>query len=196
VARGRAPEVVLDSYEAASRPVAQFILDTTDRAFNGFVSPDPLTRMLGRWLIPILTAVTGRLPGLSRRALLTFSQLGIAYRSSPAVAGTADRLRPRPGERLPDTELPDGGWLHQRLDGPGHHLVVCGPVDDDRLARLERNYRDVVTVRRVPDGTLGGGLVLVRPDGYVAFRGGTDLAPLEEYLTRWLRPTAAHRVGA
>jgi 2-polyprenyl-6-methoxyphenol hydroxylase-like FAD-dependent oxidoreductase len=193
VARGRAREDLLASYEAERVPAARFVLANTDRAFSAFVSPNPLIRILGRWLIPIATAVTGRLPGLSRRAALTFSQLGIAYPDSPAIAGTADAPGPRPGQRLPDAELPDGGWLHERLTGPGHHLVVCGPVDDDRLARLAREQRDLVTIHRLPAGTLGGGLILVRPDFHVAFRGGADLAPLEAYLARWLRPAAVPR---
>jgi 2-polyprenyl-6-methoxyphenol hydroxylase-like FAD-dependent oxidoreductase len=187
VAREEASPELLDSYEAERIPAAKTILDTTDRAFAAFASPKRATRLVRAWVIPAVTALVGSAPGISGRAARRFSQLDIAYRDSPAVDGTSDRLRPRPGDRLPDIVLSRGDRLHQQIAGAGHHLLVCDPCDPDRLGRLEREYARLITVRRLPDGTLGGGLVLVRPDGHVAFRSGTDVAPLERFLGRWLR---------
>ncbi|MBV9449751.1 MAG: FAD-dependent monooxygenase [Streptosporangiaceae bacterium] len=190
VAQGQAPDELLDSYEAERMPVARFVLRFTDRMFSVMVSSGPLPTLLRRAVTPSATSLLGRSRTLRHRVFRNTSQLGIEYRRSPIVAGTARRLRPRAGERLPDVKLPEGkGWLHELLDGPGHHLLVCqGPSDPERLTQLARRYQGLVTVVRPPEGTLGSGLVLVRPDGYVAFRGTDDLAALEGYLARRLRP--------
>ncbi len=138
VSRGQAPPELLDSYEAERVPAAKAILDTSDRAFAAFASPRLATRGLRTWVIPAVTALIGRVPGLSGRAARRFSQLDIAYPASPAVAGRTDGLAPRPGVRLPNVVLPGGERLHRRITGPGHHLLVCSPCDAVRLARLER----------------------------------------------------------
>ncbi|MEO3892226.1 FAD-dependent monooxygenase [Nonomuraea sp. B5E05] len=189
VSTGHARAELLDSYEAERMAVARELLRTTDRLFAGMVSANPLIRAARATLFPFLTSVAGRNPRIGKRAAQLTSMLRIAYPDSPIVAGSAERLRPRPGERLPDLKLPDGGWLHERLTGPGHHLLLCRSYDDNEIGQLLRTYDGLITLSRVPDGTLGGGAVLVRPDGYVAFRGGDDLAPLKAYLARWLLPS-------
>lgn len=190
VARDEAPEELLDSYEAERMPVARFVLRFTDRLFSVMVSSRPLPTVMRRVVFPSASSLIGRSRLLRHQVFRNISQLEIEYRRSPIVAGTSRRLRPRAGERLPDIDLPAGeGRLHERLDGPGHHLLVCQPPSDpERLSRLSHRYRGLVAAHRLPDGTLGGGLVLVRPDGYIAFRGTGDVAALERYLTRWLRP--------
>jgi 2-polyprenyl-6-methoxyphenol hydroxylase-like FAD-dependent oxidoreductase len=190
VARGEAPEELLDSYEAERMPVARFVLRFTDRLFSFMISSRPLATIMRRVIFPSTSSLLGRSRMLRKRVFGNLSQLKIEYRDSPIVAGAA-KLRPRAGERLPDIELPTGeGRLHERLDGPGHHLLICQPPSDpEQLTRTTQCYRHLLTEHRLPDGTFGGGLALVRPDGYLAFRGTGDVAALESYLGRWFGST-------
>lgn len=79
--------------------------------------------------------------------------------------------------------------MHEQLDGPQYHLLMCElPANLAGLAQLEGRYAGLVAVRPLPPGTWGGGVVLVGPDGYIAFRGTTDGPELDAYLRRWLQP--------
>jgi Aromatic-ring hydroxylase, C-terminal len=137
----------------------------------------------------------------------------LRYRHSPAVEeGTpAPHRGPKAGDRLPDARIARDGqttWLQEALATPTYHLLLCGsPVDWDRnqVAALQDRYADLVAIHRLAreaapavlhdvDGhafaRLGverAGHLLVRPDGYVGYRGGgPDLSGLERYLARWL----------
>lgn len=188
VAAGRAAEELLDSYQAERRPVADQILRTSDRAFQGFVSSSPVVGWLRGWLVPVLTSVVGVLPGASGRAARAFSQLEIGYPDSPVV-GSGCGLEPRPGARLPDVDLGDGRRLHPLLTDPArHHLLLCSSVPTRTLEAVIDPYRELIMVVEVPAGTLGGGVVLVRPDGHVEFRTDAELTGLSEHLARVHRP--------
>ncbi|MBV8996424.1 MAG: FAD-dependent monooxygenase [Pseudonocardiales bacterium] len=190
VMHGQAPAELLDSYEAERIPVAQFLLRFTDRLFSLMVSSQPLARAWRSLLVPTATAMAARSRAARRLIFRTVSQLEIAYPDSPIVAQHSRRLRPRAGQRLPDIELPDGqGWLHDQLT-PRHNLLICQPpTDPTRLEQLQHRYHGLLDVRWLPPGTWGGGVVLVRPDGHIAFRGSVHGTELHDYLQRWLRPT-------
>jgi hypothetical protein len=146
-------------------------------------------------------------------AFRTVSQLGVRYRSSPAVqAGDGgSRRTPRPGDRLPDAPVVIDGrssWLQTELAAPAFHLLLCGPDrwDGGSVTGLVNRYAGVLGVARLdraptrgvlytPDGVALRRLrvsdcatLLVRPDGYLATR--TDDAILDDarrYLQTWLR---------
>jgi 2-polyprenyl-6-methoxyphenol hydroxylase-like FAD-dependent oxidoreductase len=129
------------------------------------------------------------------------------------------REGPRAGDRAPGAPLPQGHFL-SRLHGPGWWLLgFCGhgegSTDGERLQqRLAAAAADAPWIRTLiiartpapehegwvhdPEGTLhdryglrGPGIVLVRPDGHIAFRSaGVGVDP----LCRWLdaqRPASA-----
>jgi 2-polyprenyl-6-methoxyphenol hydroxylase-like FAD-dependent oxidoreductase len=190
VVRGHSPGQLLDSYEAERMPVARHVLGFTDRLFAIMVSQTWPARLWRGYGLPVVTALAARSRPLRRRLFRRLSQLEIEYRDSPVSQQATGGLRPRAGQRLPDIELPSGqGWVHEQLDGPRYHLLVCEPpADPVGLAQLQRRYDELVAVRRLPAGTWGGGVVLVRPDGYIAFRGTTNGPELGAYLQRWLQP--------
>jgi 2-polyprenyl-6-methoxyphenol hydroxylase-like FAD-dependent oxidoreductase len=191
VCRGRAPEELLETYEAERAPVGRSVLRFTDRAFTVGTSGNPVIRLartrLARRLVPLAVRATGP----RGRVFRTVSQLGIHYRRSPASApGSWPPLRgPRAGDRLPD--LPRG--LQARTEGPGWHLLLAGPPrlwPHARLAPVLVGRADVLTVHRLGEQSPWPGVAhaLVRPDGYLAqVARGACLDGLSAYLDRWLR---------
>ena len=119
--------------------------------------------------------------------------LDVSYEGSAFVGEAgADVDGLPPGTRFPD-------WL--RLGGPGHHLVVFGkspPLDDFRA-----RWGKLVSI--VDASSLGidagevampnGGAILVRPDGFIAFRAApadeANMKALDAHLATYLVPNAA-----
>ncbi|MGH3327973.1 MAG: FAD-dependent monooxygenase [Streptomycetales bacterium] len=213
--RGTVPESLLDSYDAERRPVGEFVLRFTDRAFKAATSDEPLVRLARSHLVPrvlplVLNFRVGRALGFR-----TVSQLGIKYRSSLAIE-PGDRRRPvrdpRAGDRLPDAEvLADGRStrLHEAICRPGFHLLLTGPPelwDDAVLAAMAARHEDLLFIHRLSPvarpATLhdfsgaayrrlhvhGNSAFVVRPDGHIGHRGdGTGLDGARRYLARMLR---------
>jgi hypothetical protein len=110
---------------------------------------------LAQTLRDAVIPVVSRLPPFQHAFVQTLSGLGIAYRGSPIVEG--------PGERYFDDGLRGGTGIKSRF------LLVAGDAADpaarESAARLAESLSEVVELRQGP----GGGIRLVRPDGYVAF---------------------------
>jgi 2-polyprenyl-6-methoxyphenol hydroxylase-like FAD-dependent oxidoreductase len=109
--------------------------------------------------------------------------LGFRYHSPIVAEETEEEAARRPGATAPGSRAPhlwlSPGTSTLDLFGAGFHLLVLGPEDGvDGAAKIERAFTD----RGVPLGTTalddpavaeayGSRLVLVRPDGHVAWRG-------------------------
>jgi 2-polyprenyl-6-methoxyphenol hydroxylase-like FAD-dependent oxidoreductase len=210
VASGRSPAALLDSYEAERAPVARRVLAMADRAFRVATSTAWPVRPLRTRLVPVIAPAVLRLPFARAAGFRVVAQLAIRYRAGPLTArGTTCPWRaPGPGDRLPDAPLA-GTTLHRALSAPGFHVLLCGPSgvwsepDVDAL-----RARPLVHVHRITRWPTQGALVdaagrlprvlrptragatavlLVRPDGHIAFRGrGPELAALIRYLDTWL----------
>jgi 2-polyprenyl-6-methoxyphenol hydroxylase-like FAD-dependent oxidoreductase len=194
VARGRAINALLDSYEAERWPVGRRLLRYTDRAFTLFtraISGSPVATWLRRVVVARLLPRILASSRLRAYAFHLVSQLGIRYRNSPAVAEGEPRLRvgPKAGDRFPDAKIEHNGrqtYLQQELAGASLHLVLCGARDGwdpSEAAAITARYAGVVvihylTVRSSADvlvDTSGG--VLSR----LGVRGAQDSA---QYLVR------------
>jgi hypothetical protein len=156
VCHGRSPEALLDSYDAERRPVGEFVLRFTDRAFTVVTSASPLLRAVRANALPRLLPLALRFRTARRLAFRTVSQLGIRYRNSPAVQSARRFQRgPRPGDRLPDARISRGGvqtWLQEAVSAPTFHLLSCGPGDgrtDEDVEALRSRYAPLVTVHRL-----------------------------------------------
>jgi 2-polyprenyl-6-methoxyphenol hydroxylase-like FAD-dependent oxidoreductase len=209
----RAHPSLLASYDAERRPVGEYVLRFTDRAFSVATSRQPVAQLVRAQVAPRLLPLALHLRPGRTAAFRTVSQLGVRYRSSPAVqAGDGgSRRTPRPGDRLPDAPVVIDGrssWLQTELAAPAFHLLLCGPDrwDGGSVTGLVNRYAGVLGVARLdraptrgvlytPDGVALRRLrvsdcatLLVRPDGYLATR--TDDAILDDarrYLQTWLR---------
>jgi 2-polyprenyl-6-methoxyphenol hydroxylase-like FAD-dependent oxidoreductase len=212
VSAGLADPRLLDSYEPERAPVGRMVLRFTDRAFTVATSRRPVVRFartqLAPWLVPLVLRLNaGRAYGFR-----TVSQLAIRYRRSPlSVEGPdAPRHGPRAGDRLPDAPVTQDGravTLQRALAATGFHLLLCGPTafrPPAAAARLADRYAGLVTVHHLTSDVSPGALhdntgaalrrlgvddsrpahFLVRPDGYIGFRGGADLSGVRAYLAR------------
>jgi 2-polyprenyl-6-methoxyphenol hydroxylase-like FAD-dependent oxidoreductase len=212
--RGATADRLLDTYESERWRVGRVLLRYTDRAFSIFVRvlstgrfASWLRRTVVSRLLPLLFGTSAL-----RSAVFDFvSQLKIRYRRSPASAEARPRLRrgARAGDRLPDARVSLDGHpipLQRAVVGPHLSLLLCGDPrswNDAALASLLERHSGLIKLHRlvrqafptalVDDGRalalLGVGdlaQVLVRPDGYIAFRcGGSDLDALTRYLAEW-----------
>jgi 2-polyprenyl-6-methoxyphenol hydroxylase-like FAD-dependent oxidoreductase len=221
--RGVSPEALLDSYDAERRPVGEFVVRFTDRAFTIATSAHPLVRVVRSHLVPRVLPLALRFRAGRRLAFRTVSQLGIRYRHSPAVQPAARRgPGPRPGDRMPDARVLRAGeetWLHEALSAPSFHLLLCGSVDgwdETAVEGLRRRFAPWLTVLRLasggpPDGgradltdvsgaalsvlrARSGTHLVVRPDGHIGHRADdADLAGARRYLAGCL--TGADGLG-
>lgn len=185
VMAGRAPATLLDSYEAERRPVGEDVIARTLEASMNF----------------------GR-EGGKKPDRLEDTQVLVGYRGSAWVRDDAGSEGPRAGDRAPDA----GGLrrqgvgfplrLFEVLRGTEPVLLVQAPSDPATLPRIA-GLRVVgigpdapadlfgVSMLQDADGAFaaayggGGAAWLMRPDGYIAWRGpSADHPGLRDVLDR------------
>jgi hypothetical protein len=191
-----APETLLDSYEEERLPVAEHVLASTTargRHWSGSDTARVSERIVG--------AFQGQDP------FSDVSQLSITYRGASLARDLDESTGIRAGDRAPDAHCTDPATgarvrLFDLFRGPHFTLLVFGPrpapsVDESRSGevrthRILAGPRDGDNERALLDATgeahkLYGvdrdGLVLVRPDGYIALTGGAwDDRSVSAYL--------------
>src|SRR5438034_959275 len=186
VVDGRAHLALLDSYEEERSPIAQRLLNTTDRAFRLVVSDNPFASLLRRRILARIAAFALRRESLQRFAFRVVSQTGIHYRESPLSQSMEDlsHSSPRAGDRFPWLRLKfatNGPVedLFQKLDDTLLNLIVIGQPSPPEQAL---GLGDVLRIHMIPvDPVNDAELVraqipqpsfyLVRPDGHVGLCG-------------------------
>ena len=210
VHQGHAGTILLDSYEAERRPVAERITESGDRTEHAHTTTDPAERKSRDETI-IATLAD---PATLHLEVAAEAELNIDYSGSPIIFGDADKAL-RPGNRLPDTirvEWTDGSArrLHKLAHRRGHTLMlIAGPASDARdfvniHAALQKAATDsplfeaavgVGVSRDLPVeigymepaaanllGVEGSTLFVMRPDGYIGLRADRDhLRELKRY---------------
>src|SRR4051812_39118156 len=177
---GWAPSWLLSSYEGERHPVGAQVLRLTD-AFNRLVlGRSRIRRRLQAWAIR--TVMRSRRPRLAIAGRLT--GLGIGY---PPRTGGEHRWV---GRRMPDLTCAEGRLYELLRDGRFVLVNASGRTSPDAAlvgARWSDRVRAVGSephaAPHLPD------LVLVRPDGYVAW--ATDKQSgdgVVEAVTRWCGP--------
>jgi hypothetical protein len=199
VVKDRADAALLDSYEAERLPVAQRLLDTTDRAFKLLVSESWLAGLFRTRILARIAAFAMTFERPRQIAFRTLSQTGIAYRQSPLsnMSPGLPEGAPRAGDRFP--------WLHlrlgtnravedlfQRLDDTRFNLLVIGQpvpaVDAPALGEMLQVHEvadDAVNVSELARvGISGAAFYLLRPDGHVGLAGTRlESAAIARYLS-------------
>ncbi|GAA1834446.1 FAD-dependent monooxygenase [Luedemannella flava] len=173
--RGWAPEGLLDTYHAERHPAGVRLLMNTraqGMIFLGGEEADPL-----RELFTELIANDDN----KRHLAGIVSGLDIRY-------DLGDGDHPLLGRRIPPRRLTtaDGETSTQELlhDGKG---VLLDLTDDPGVRAVAAGWPDrviVATGRESGTSSLGGGALLVRPDGYVAWA-GDEPKDLDVELRRW-----------
>jgi 2-polyprenyl-6-methoxyphenol hydroxylase-like FAD-dependent oxidoreductase len=186
VVNGHADEALLDTYEKERMPVAQRLLETTDRLFRLLVSD---SWVAGLFRTRILARIAARAMTIERIRTLAFrsiSQIGIRYRDSPLsqTLGSIDDAAPQAGDRFPWLKLAvtgSGGVqdLFEMLDDRCFNVLVFGqPAPTSSIVGGGERLRMLA----IPDGGsnrtalagvgIGGqAFYLVRPDGHIGLAG-------------------------
>jgi 2-polyprenyl-6-methoxyphenol hydroxylase-like FAD-dependent oxidoreductase len=151
VVNGKAPEALLDTYEAERLPIARHVLSETDTNQQLEISHRPMAAFLRfHVVVPLL-----KVPALRERfmefVLRRGSELDITYRSSP-LSEQHDHFRggPQAGDRAPDGQLLDrfgqAASLFVHFRTPQFRLLLFGgrtaPADEAELSRIGRQLQD------------------------------------------------------
>jgi 4,5-epoxidase len=130
-------------------------------------------------------------PAVQRRVWLVASQLGISYRRGP-LAPEASRWgrRPQPGDRVADLlcRRADGSEVTLHAGTAGCWVLVAADFDQAyRYAEAVAAPLGASMVRTlVPVSGGGGDVLLVRPDGHLAWRGRMGPGKLSAWLNETL----------
>jgi 2-polyprenyl-6-methoxyphenol hydroxylase-like FAD-dependent oxidoreductase len=200
-AAGRAAPGLLDSYHDERHPIAARVIEQTTR-LTTLGTP---RRAFERGLRNLAFHVATGLAPVERKLAAELEMTSVAYRDSPMVARPRPGQEgPRPGEAAPDVPGLDPPLHTVLAAGSGHTaLYIAGANGQPRRLAPERDgvrhvlvaeagapesFDDLVAdperlvAQRYGVGDRGG-LVLVRPDGYVGMRGELDdAAALHAYL--------------
>jgi len=190
VVKGLAKESLLDSYEAERRPIAEQVIWAASSLHEIFMGHGKdIAERAQKIRDPVLLeAVVGRCSGIS-----------YTYRNPTEPPGAADG--PAVGDRAPDVDLGRGRTLFDLTRHASCTLLVMpasesgGAALEARLQGLARRFAPVLELRVAPPtqalaerygSSDEDRLLLLRPDGYVAYRGkASGLAALEEQLAHW-----------
>ena len=148
---GHGNQQLLNTYSNERLPVIKNVLETTDRLTKVMGTPNKIAQVLRDTVIPMVS----RLAPFQHAFVQRLSELGISYDGSPIVEG--------PGERYFNDSLRGGLGIASRF------LLFlndkAGPSANELAKQLTESFSGLVELRLAPDP----GLVLVRPDGYVAY---------------------------
>lgn len=129
VLRDKAPQDLVDTYQAERLPVAEHVLTTTDRMLRLAEITSPKVAGLRDRLLSLVTG----LPPIENALVRDLAQVSVNYRHGPLTTEKrwrfTTRSQMRSGERLPDCEvtLPDGSrsFIYDQVRGPAFHLFVA-----------------------------------------------------------------------
>lgn len=186
VLRGRAPDALLDSFEAERMGFARALVRTTDRIFSLATSDGGTARSARTRIAPLLLP---RLLASRRLRDLAFgivSQTRISYQNGPVAEGRSGRIRG--GDRVPWTGAA-GVVNHASLVDVGWRVHVYGEAEAElRSWCADRGVPLDVYAWTDRHGRLGierDASLLIRPDTYVAAVARSRCVELfEDFLAR------------
>jgi 2-polyprenyl-6-methoxyphenol hydroxylase-like FAD-dependent oxidoreductase len=193
VMRGLARPELLDTYVSERRPIAEQVIWAASSLHEIFMSHGKDIQERAKKIADkdFLDQVIGRCSGIS-----------YTYRDYVApIEGLAEQPGPAIGDRAPDVDLPGGMSLFDLTRHTQFTLLVLPGAGGSRdasaaLAPLERRFgralrthsvmRSPALVRAYGD-SVDDRVLLIRPDGYIGFRGTlAELPQLEAHLTATL----------
>ncbi|KMZ13447.1 monooxygenase, FAD-binding [Candidatus Burkholderia humilis] len=195
---------MLDSYEAARRPVARGVIDNAARMLHVGMAPHRVASLAHDAAVRVLDHV----PAWQARLRTEMSETEVTYHDGPLVALGESTRHPTRGHT--GTRALDIGWTDRSgeahtlwpLLSERHTLLVFGGVAS-RAAESVAPYEDAVATVTLeaslnPDraarrryGFDDDGWVLIRSDQVIALRGDdANLSALERYLAMVIVPNA------
>jgi 2-polyprenyl-6-methoxyphenol hydroxylase-like FAD-dependent oxidoreductase len=190
VARG-ANDRLLDSYEQERAEVGKALLRFTEGGLKLGTASNPLVEAVRNALLPIVSS----LKPVQNATLGFISETAIDYRSSSIVSDEGGDGSLKAGDRMPDIAL-RGHKTSTLLEDwtDARHLALMLDATDEEIAGVSTRltHARIVSLRASDldeEGRhlLGSGtkLLILRPDGYLGFRGPiTKRAEWEAYAVR------------
>jgi hypothetical protein len=205
VVQGRAAPALLDSYETERIPVAERLLNTTDRGFRVIVADNPIAGLMRTQVLARFAALAMRSERVQAMAFRTISQTAIEYRDGPLSREEhgVSRDGPRAGDRFPWLKLqltPSGPVedLFERFDDTRWTLLLIGQ-DAPAVDALPAEAMEVIAVPQVSanETVLTDAKIeppsyyLLRPDGHVGLCGGVfDADAMRRYFAEQMHAVA------
>jgi 2-polyprenyl-6-methoxyphenol hydroxylase-like FAD-dependent oxidoreductase len=183
VVAGRAPESLLDSYEAERIGFARRLVATTDRAFSFATAEGQLADILRTRIAPVVIPTAFAFEAVRRFAFRTVSQIMLNYREGPLSVGVAGNVHG--GDRLPWAPI-DGADNFGSLTAMDWQVHVYGTASRAVTAWCARQnvplHLFVWRADYEKAGLARDAVYLLRPDSYVAL---ADTAGAPDALDRY-----------
>jgi 2-polyprenyl-6-methoxyphenol hydroxylase-like FAD-dependent oxidoreductase len=184
VIAGRAPDTLLDSYEAERIGFARRLVATTDRGFSFVSSEGRIADFMRTRVAPVLIPALLSFDVVREFMFRTVSQTMLNYRHGPLSRGTAGRVQG--GDRLPWVPL-DGTDNFEKLATMDWQVHVYGDARAELTAWCATKNLPLHTFdwrsEHETAGLARDALYLVRPDGYVALAdSGGAASVLDRYF--------------
>jgi 2-polyprenyl-6-methoxyphenol hydroxylase-like FAD-dependent oxidoreductase len=213
VVHKKSPESLLDSYNEEREPVAKMVLSLTDRLTRLASLPGALGQQLRDALVPILTGihlVEDRIAETMAEIGIHYRHSSIVSGKTGHAVHAGDRA---PDCEFQQGTAREALRLFDLFRKPTHHLLCFADADPDIASKANalcvevgRQFSGLIDALVVIRGTEAdfsevlfdwdgaahalyeaepGAVVLIRPDGYIGFRGGArHLEALREHFER------------
>lgn len=178
---------LLDSYHLERHPVAAAVIAFTTRLSEIGTLNNPIAQHARN----VLVQLGFELPGVAERIAGTVEQQNVRYRDSPVVSGSGVALRPGDYVHLPETVV-----ARALAARPSHLAIVLPDPGTNGSPRLP----EWIVELHIPDhdadklrlstGLRRGGVVIIRPDGYVGHINADVNSGIERYGQLIGRPNA------
>ncbi len=185
VLAGRAPDALLDTFEAERRAFALRLVETTDRFFNVAAAKGHLAEIVRTRLAPIVLPQLVKFEAARTYIFRTISQITLNYRGKGLDQGHVGPVHG--GDRLPWVKFGEGD-NYQALKRIGWQIHVYGAA--------QAELQTWCAARNVPlqvcpwsdamrqAGLRENAMYLIRPDAYVALaEPASSVDAVERYFT-------------
>jgi len=184
VLAGKAPESLLDSYEAERIAFARRLVATTDRVFTFATAEGRIADLLRTRIAPLVIPRIAAFEGAREWLFKTVSQITLNYRDGPLSEGAAGEVHG--GDRLPWVRV-DGADNLAALATMSWQVHVYGSVGPALAAWCTDHDVPLNRFDWRPEhqaaGLVRDALYLLRPDTYVALAEGSGSPrAIERYL--------------
>jgi 2-polyprenyl-6-methoxyphenol hydroxylase-like FAD-dependent oxidoreductase len=185
----RAPDNLLDSYEAERIGFARRLVSTTDRVFSFVTAEGRIADVVRTRVAPALLPKAIAFEAVRKFIFRTVSQITLNYRGNPLSAGAAGHVRG--GDRLPWVKI-NGTDNYVPLRAMTWQVHVYGAADAELATWCADNDISVHAFDWRPEyqvvGLARDAIYLLRPDTYVALADASGApAALDRYF-------AEHRI--
>lgn len=184
-----APDALLDSYDAERRPVGEQVVRSTGKLFAAAAGQAGWKAAARDRLVSALLPLISKAAPFQRKAFRNASQRAIVYPPSAFLGGMASG-EAGPGMRAPDAVLADGRTVFDLLAGFGFTIIglanrPLAATEADGFAgrpgppshAIGSAEGSAALFARYGVAPGRAATLLIRPDGYVAWRGdGLDSA--------------------